>query len=205
MIRTNSKQPTAAERFVERYGVTPPFFVRHCLLPSLLAVTRVSCFYRGVVVETREVPAWKTRLRALRTVFAMADAKDVAEKQIKIPRGVLGPAQLATITDGFRDTDYDQISTDFLVGECLKPAFDAALTILRFYRGRIVDSLQTGDFWTQLQAGIIALKIYKDYPSEHDNIHFASYRDIALLVSDARRKTRAIKLGGRQIQLVYMR
>ena len=64
------QRESAALQFVEQYGVTPSFFVGFCLLPALLAVTRLSCLYRGVLVETLESPAWKTRLRALRTVFA---------------------------------------------------------------------------------------------------------------------------------------
>lgn len=205
MISSNSRQSTTtADDFVERYGVTPRFFVRHCLLPSLLALRRVSCFYRGVLVETLETPAWKTRVRALRTVFAMADAKKVAEKQIKIPPGALGPAHLATIRDGLLDTDRDQINADFLVRECLKPALDAVNIALLFYRGRLVDSLQIRDCRTQLEAANIALKIHKAYPSEHDNIHFATYRDIALLGSDVRQKSRAIQIV-RKSQLVYVR
>ncbi len=205
MITPNSKHPTTtAEEFIERYGVSPSFFVGCCLLPALQAVARVSCFYKGSLVETFEAPAWKSRIRALRTVFALADTEEVAEKQIKIPLGALGVAYLATIRDGLLDTDCGQISPDFLVGECLKPAFDAVNIALLFYRGRPVDSWQTQDYSTQVEAANIALKIHKAYPSELDNIHFATYRDIALLVSEARRDNRAIQIV-RETQLIYVR
>src|SRR5262249_47508570 len=111
---------TTAQQFVEQYKVTPPFFVRHCLLPSLWAVTQVSCFHRGTLVETLEVPAWKTRLRALRTMFAVMSAKETAGKQIKIPSEALGPAELATIVDGFLEADCCPTNLPFLLVSCLK-------------------------------------------------------------------------------------
>lgn len=205
MITPNSNQSAAtADQFVERYGVTPGFFVRHCLLPSLLALRRFSFFYRGALVESLEAPAWKTRIRALRVVFALADAGKVAEKEIKIPLGALGPAQLATIRDGFLEADCGRISPHFLVGECLKPALDAVITALLFYRGQLVDSRQSRDWSTKLDALEIVARAKKLYPNDDDNIHFATYRDIANLASELRRKSRAIQIV-RKSQLVYVR
>jgi hypothetical protein len=205
MMTPASKQlGTTAEQFVERYKVTPSFFVRHCLLPSLIALTRVTCFYQGVLVETLEVPAWKTRLRALRTVFAMTSAVEIEKKQIRTPLGALGPAQLTTMADAFPETEWCPTTTEFLVAKCLKPALDAVNITCLFYQGRLVDSLQTRDCATQLEALEIALKAKKAFPNEYDNIHFATYRDIALLVPRARQRRTAIQIV-RPTQLVHMR
>src|SRR5215472_12130129 len=205
MISPKSKQPTtSAEQFVERYGVTPRFFVGSCLLPALLAVRRVSCFYRGVLVETLEGPACKTRLRALRTVFAMAAAEEIQEKRIKVPLGALGPAQLGTIADGFLETDWRWITAEFLVVNCLMPASEASNSAFLFHLGRLVDSFQFEDAGTQVEAAAIALKVHRAYANECDNIQFATYRDIALLVSEARRNSRAIQIV-QQSQVVFVR
>lgn len=205
MTTPNSKQSaTTAEQFVERYGVTPGFFVKHCLLPSLFALTRVSCFYRGALVETLQAPAWKTRLRAVRTVLAMVATEEIQEKHIKIPLGALGPAQLATIADAFLETDWYWITAECLVGDCLVPALEAVNTACRFYLGRVIDSFQTQDTDTQMEALKIVSRVKKLYANDYDNIHFATYRDIALLVLEAQRKSRAIQIV-RETQLVYVR
>jgi len=200
----SEQRESAALQFVEQYGVTPSFFVGFCLLPALLAVTRLSCLYRGVLVETLESPAWKTRLRALRTVFAMTSAEEIEEKQIRIPLGALGPAQLATIADAFLETDWCRITPEFLVAKCLKPAVNAVNIAYLFFQGRLVDSLQTQDSATQLEALEIGLRVHKACANEYDNIHFATYRDIALLVSGARQRRRAIQIV-RSTQLVHIR
>lgn len=205
MTTPNSKQSaTTAEHFDERYGITPGFFVRHCLLPSLSALKRVSCFYRGALVETLEAPAWKPRLRALRTIFAMADAEEIEEKHIKVPWGALGPAQLTVIADAFLETDWSRIIPEFLVADCLKPALDASNNVYRFYRGQLVHSLQLKDMDAQMCALEIAGKIHKLYAAAHNNMHFVNYHDIRLLISDAQRECRAIQIV-RQNQYVYMR
>lgn len=205
MIALKSKQSaTTADEFAEHYGITPHFFVRHCLLPSLFALRRVSCFYHGVLVETLEAPAWKTRLRALHTVFAMASAEEIQEKRIKIPLGALGPAQLAPIADALLKTDCCPIGARFLVVNCLRPALEAVNTAYLFYLGRQVDSLQFQDWGTKLEALTIACKARKLFAIDSDNLHFATYRDIALLVSEAQRKSRAIQIV-RETQLVYVR
>lgn len=195
---------TTDQQFLERYGTTPRVFVSSCLLPSLLAVRTVSCFYGGVLVETREVPAWKARLRALRTVLALGDIHEIEEKRIKIPLGAVAPERLAAIVDGFLETDWRWINGDFLVRECLKPCLDAVSTGSFFYCGHQVDSFQFQDWDAQLEAVTIAAKLRKLFPNELDNIHFATYRDIAFLVSEARRKCRAIQVV-RQDQIVHWR
>lgn len=205
MITPSSRQSTTtADEFVERYEVTPPFFVRHCLLPSLFALTKVSCFYRGVVVEILEIPAWKTRLRALRTMFGLLDAEEIEKKQIKVPLGALGPAQLAVIAEAFGEADCCWDNAAFLLATCLKAALDAVNTAVLFYRGQLVDSLQTRDWSTKREALEIVARAKKFYANDDDNIQFATYRDIALLVSEARRNNRAVQIV-RQTQLVYVR
>lgn len=167
-------------------------------------MTRLSCFYGGVAVETLEVPAWKTRLRALRTVLAMASAEEVEKNRIKIPFGAVTPGQLATITEGLYETDLRWMTAEFLVAECLMPLADAVKTGFLFYRGRLVDSLRIRDWGTQLEAVKIGLRIHRAYPSERDNIHFVTYRDIALLACVADQKTQVVQLS-RQTQLVQVR
>jgi len=200
----DSKQVTTpAEQFLEQYGVTPRFFVGCCLLPGLLAVTRISCLYRGVLAETLEIPAWRTRLRALRIVFAMTDAKEIKEKRIKIPLGALGPTQLTTIVDASLETDWSWITPEFLVGNCLK-ALDAMNTTYLFYQGRPADSYETPDWDTKLEALQIVGRVQKFFPNDFDNLHFATYRDIAYLVSAARQKGKEVQIV-RETQLVDMR
>jgi hypothetical protein len=202
---TGSKQlTTPAEQFGELYGVTPQFFVRCCLLPALVAVKRFSCFYRGVLVATLESPAWKTRLGALRTVLAIMAAHEIEEKQIKIPRGALAPTELDTIADAFLDTDWNGITPEFLIADCLKPALHADNIAYFFYLGRLVDSLKTRDSRTQLEALKIAARAKGLYADEYDNIHFATHRDIAFLLSAARQKGKQIQIV-RQSQILYIR
>jgi len=205
MITAATEQVTSiAEPFVDQYGVTPRFFVGCCLLPGLLAVTRLACFHRGVLVATLESPAWKTRLGALRTVLAIMAAHEIEENQVKIPRGALAPTELATIADAFLDTDWNGITPEFLVAECLKPALRAENIAYLFYQGRLVDSLRTRDCRTQLEALKIALRAEGLYADEYDNIHFATHRDIAFLVSAARQKEKQIQIV-RQSQILYIR
>jgi hypothetical protein len=202
--RRREELTTTAQQFVEHYGITPRFFVSRCLLPSLLAVRRASFFYYGVLVETHEFPAWNVRLRALRTVLAIGDAPEIEQKHLRIPFSCLRPAQLHTIADGFLETDCDRINADFLVAKCLLPAIEAVNTALLFYRGRLVDSLSIQDSATQLEALKIALRLHRVYRDESDNTHFATYRDVALLVSEGERMSRAIQIV-RRSQLVYLR
>lgn len=194
---------TPAERFFEQYGVTPRFFAGRCLLPALLAVGRLECFYRGVLVETLETPAWKTRLRALRTVFAVTAAEEIQETHTKVPPGALRPAQLAIIADAFLETDWCRIAPESLAAH-LQGAFDAANIAFLFYQGRLVDSLQTKDSGTQMEAAKIAARVHRLYANDRDNMHFATYREIMLLVSAAQQKRKQIQIV-RQSQLVYMR
>ena len=199
-----AKQPmTTGEQFVDRYGITPSLFVSSCVLPSLTALTKISCFYHGTPVETLVAPAWKTRLRALRVVFAMIDAEEIREKRIKIPLGTLGPAQLTTIVDASLETDWSWMTTEFLVGSCLK-ALDAVNTAYLFYLGRPVDSYETRDWNTRLEALEIVGRVQKFYANDYDNIHFATYGDISLLVSAARQKRKEVQII-RQSQLVHVR
>ena len=205
MIIGGMEEPTTtAQHFVERYGITPRFFMSCCLLPSLLAVRTVSCSYRGTLVETPEVPAWKARLRALRTVLALGEIQKIAERRTKIPLGVVPPTELGAIAEGFLESDCHRVTADFLVRECLKPALDAVNTTLLFYRGQMVDSLQTKDWHTQFQALTIAARLHRLYPGESDNTHFATYGDVALLVSEPRRESRTIEIV-RKTQLVQLR
>jgi len=199
-----AKQPmTTGEQFVDRYGITPSLFVSSCVLPSLTALTKISCFYHGTPVETLVAPAWKTRLRALRVVFAMIDAEEIREKRIKIPLGTLGPAQLTTIVDASLETDWSWITPEFLVGNCLK-ALDAMNTTYLFYQGRPADSYETPDWDTKLEALQIVGRVQKFFPNDFDNLHFATYRDIAYLVSAARQKGKEVQIV-RETQLVDMR
>lgn len=179
MITPNSKHPaTTADEFAERYGVTPPFFVRHCLLASLFALKRVSCFYRGVLVETLETPAWKTRLRALRTMLGLLAAEEIKEKQIKVPLGALGPAQLAVIAEAFGGADCCGEETAFLLATCLKAALDAVNNAQFLCRGKLVDSQQTRDWSTQLEALRMFARARKFCANDCDNIQFATPRDM---------------------------
>ena len=125
-------------------------------------------------------------------------------KRIKIPFGALGPAQLATIAEAFCETDWHRITPEFIVVDCLKPALDAENIAYLFYQGRLVDSFQTQDWDTRLKAVNTALKVHKAFPDEYDNIHSATHRDIALLVSAARQKEKQIQIV-RQSQILYIR
>jgi hypothetical protein len=203
VTRGAKQRTTPAERFYEQYGVTPRFFVGCCLLPALLAVTRLACFYRGVLVETLETPAWKTRLRALRTVFAMTAAQEIQQEHIKVPLGALRPAQLATIAGALLETDWGRIAPEFLATH-LQGALDAMNIAYLFYHGRLVDSLQTQDSGTQMEAAKIAARVHRLCANDRDNIHFATYRDIMLLVSAARQKGKQIQIV-RQSQILYIR
>jgi len=173
------------------------------LLPALLAVTRLACFYRRVLVETLEIPAWKTRLRALRTVFAMKAAQEIQVEHIKVPLGALRPAQLATIAGALLETHWCLIAPESLAAT-LQGALDATSFACVFYQGRLVDSLQTQDSGTQMEAAKIAARVHRLCANDRDNIHFATYRDIMLLVSAARQKRKHIQIV-RQSQLVHMR
>src|SRR5262249_12665762 len=105
--------------------------------------------------------------------------------------------------DAFLETDWCRITPKFLAN-CLKAALDAVNVAHVFYQGRLVDSHQLRDCGTELEALKIVGRVKKLYVNEHDNINFATYRDIALLVSGAQQKRRAIQIV-RQTQLVYLR
>jgi hypothetical protein len=187
---------TIDAQFVQRHGITPRAFVRDCLRPSLFAMQRISCLYKDTLVETHEFPAWKTRLRALRLVFAMGDAEELARMQVKLPRGVLGPTQLKTIANGLLETDCCWLELSVLARRCLIPALEATCTVLLFYQGRSVDSLRDKDWNTQFEATKMLLRLHRAFADERDNILFASYRDVALLISERQKKNRTIQVFG---------
>jgi hypothetical protein len=200
---SSQRLSTPAQRFVDRYGITPRSFVSGCLVPSLLAVQTVTFLYRGVPVETREVPAWKARLSALRTILAMATADEIDGKRIRVPVGALGLEQLTTIADGFLEEDWHRITPED-IAVCLTHFFDAENSVLLFYHGKLVDTRETEDHSTQIEAALLALRLWKAYPNDSDNFTFATSRDIALLISEARRRRRVIEIV-RRTQIVQMR
>jgi hypothetical protein len=71
---------TGAELFLEERGITAEFLVKKCLKPALIAVRPVFFFYQGSLVETREIPAWETRLRALQIVLKLMGAYETDDK-----------------------------------------------------------------------------------------------------------------------------
>jgi hypothetical protein len=86
----------------------------------------------------------------------------------------------------------------------LLPAINAVNIAYFFSLGRLVDLRQSRDWSTQLEALKIAAKVHMLYASEYDNIHFATYRDLAFLISGARPKKKVIQTV-RPTQLVKLR
>lgn len=195
----------AAQQFIERYGVTPHFFTRKCLLPSLLAVTILSCFYGDILVEVLERPAWKTRLRALRTLLAVAGPYMNEGGPAKSSKGGLGPRQLALIASSFLEADSDSISPKSWIPKCLKPCLEATGRAFLFYRGRLTDSVELQLPDVHLEALIIVGKLRKLFPDDRDNSFSATHRDIVALVSVARQNGKSDIQLGRRSQVVYMR
>lgn len=193
----------AASQFAKRYGVTSCFFVRKCLLPSLLAVTTLSCYYGSVLVEVLEHPAWKTRLRALRTLLALSDG--IEGQRARAPKGSLGPQELNLIASSFLETDLNNIHPEMWVPKCLVPCSEATGRVFFFYFGKLVDSTEYQLQNIQLEAITIGLKLWRIYRDERDNAFFVTNRDIAALVSAARQNgKRTIQLN-RRTQLVHVR
>jgi hypothetical protein len=71
---------TGAELFLEERGITAEFLVKECLKPALIAERTVFFFHQGSLVETREVPAWETRLRALQIALKLMGAYETDGK-----------------------------------------------------------------------------------------------------------------------------
>jgi hypothetical protein len=137
-------------------------------------------------------------------MFAIADAQEISEKRIEIPLRALGAAQLTTIGDAFVEADWPWATAESLVKSSLLPAINAVNIAYLFYLGRLVDSRQCRDCDTQLEALKIAAKIHKLFAREYDNIHFATHRDIAFLISAARPKMKLVRIV-RPTQLVQLR
>ena len=195
----------AASQFAEQYGVTSCFFTRKCLLPSLLAVTTFSCYYGGVLVEVLERPAWKTRLRALRTLLALSYSYGIEGQCARVPKGSLGLRQLTLIASSFLETDLNNIRPEIWVPKCLGPCLQASGRVFLFYFGKLVDSTEYQLHDIQLEAVTIVGKLKKLFPDECDNAFSVTHRDVAALVSAARQNgKRTIQLN-RRTQLVHVR
>ena len=78
---------TGAELFLEERGITAEFLVKKCLKSALIAVRTVLFFYQGSLVETREVPAWETRLRALEIALKLMGAYEADSKDEAVTKG----------------------------------------------------------------------------------------------------------------------
>lgn len=195
----------ADRQFVERHGITARFFAKYCLIPSLLAVSRISCFYKGFLVETLEGPAWKTRLRALRTVLALSEDYDMRGKPKKAPPGTLGPVQRVVIAEGCFETDWIKIDAGFLIRECLHPCLEATSKVFHFYRAKLIDTREFPNHEISLEAIKIAAKLKKWYANEYDNLQFATHRDIAFLTAQSfQNKSKSVQLV-RRSQIIYVR